>query len=375
MKPRALDWVVCPICGSDFELSDPEGRAPTAVEEVSPPSSCDVCRAPEGRRTAADSGNCESCYGLEVEGAVVVCSSGHAFPVEGGVPRLLLDRQLESAESRSIRESFSAQWDHYDYDAEDRTWGQTIEKRLDDFLRMVDHRPDELRGKLVLDAGCGNGVLSRNITRWGCEVLAADISDSVEGAYRHFAAQGNDRTHFVQADLMNPPFRPETFDIVFCAGVIIVTPDSKRTFDQVVRALAPGGTIFVWLYWREPGVKYRIKTALRRTLTPLPLVVKRAVSFAFVAQAMARQQLRVMVRRQGDRPRLRWREHFVVQHDFFTPRYRWEHTPDEVHQWYRDLGFTDIKTTEIVDAGFGVTARKPASVAGEASAETVAARA
>jgi SAM-dependent methyltransferase len=271
----------------------------------------------------------------------------------------LLDRERESDAAKSIRTSFSAQWAEYDHEAEDKTWGQTLEKRIEDFLRMVDMSPAELRGKRVLDAGCGNGMLSRAITDFGCEVVAADLSDSVVAAHRHFENQGNGRTHFVQADVMKPPFRPRAFDIVFCAGVIIVTPDSRRTFDEVIKAVAPGGYLFVWVYWRERGMKYRIKTALRRWLSPLPLSAKRLISAAFTAQALARGHLTKLLRREGAEEPTRWREAYLVQHDFFTPRYRWEHTEEEVHGWYRDHGFTDIRTTEVVKAGFGVLARRP----------------
>jgi 2-polyprenyl-3-methyl-5-hydroxy-6-metoxy-1,4-benzoquinol methylase len=360
VRPRVLDWVVCPVCGGELELGEHVAGVPRPSDEASPPSQCIVCRSPEpDRRSDGDAGNCDACYGTEIESGVVVCPEGHAYPIVGGVPRLLADQQLESADARSIRESFSSQWDHYDYGAEDKTWGQTIEKRLDDFLRMVDSTPEELEGKLVLDAGCGNGVLSRAVNGFGCEVLAADISDSVEGAHAHFAREGNARTHFVQADLMRPPFRPGAFDIVFCAGVLIVTPSSRETFDRVVEALAPGGTIFVWLYWRESGAKYKFKTLLRRVTSPAPLWVRKATAYAFVPQAMLRQAIRVRRGKESAADALKWREHFVVQHDFFTPRYRWEHTPEEVFEWYRELGFTDIKMTEVVAAGFGVAARRP----------------
>ncbi len=45
--------------------------------------------------------------------------------------------------------------------------------------------------------------------------------------------------------------------------------------------------------------------------------------------------------------------------DHYTPRYRWEHTPEGVHLWYGELGFMDIVTTEERYWGFGVAARRP----------------
>jgi 2-polyprenyl-3-methyl-5-hydroxy-6-metoxy-1,4-benzoquinol methylase/uncharacterized protein YbaR (Trm112 family) len=317
-----LEQLVCPVCGKDFELRGDDERG-----------------------------------GDDAHSGALSCTSGHTFPIVDGVPRLLLESRLESGDARSIRESFSRQWEHFDYEAEDKTWGQTLESRLDDFLRMVDLRPEELKGKLILDAGCGNGLLSDAITRFGCHVLAADISSSVAVAHRHFGS--NPHVDFVQADLMAPPFRPGAFDIVFCAGVLIVTPDSRTTFDHVARAVSPGGRLFVWVYWREPKLLYRVKVLLRRLLAPMPLPARRAAAYAFVPQALLRQWLRRRRRPEQEGQDLNWREHFVVQHDFFTPRYRWEHTPEEVFAWFREAGFTDMKTTEVVPAGFGVLGRLP----------------
>jgi hypothetical protein len=44
--------------------------------------------------------------------------------------------------------------------------------------------------------------------------------------------------------------------------------------------------------------------------------------------------------------------------DSYTPRYRWLHTPDEVAGWFREFGFSDIETTEELEDGFGIAARK-----------------
>jgi 2-polyprenyl-3-methyl-5-hydroxy-6-metoxy-1,4-benzoquinol methylase len=335
VRPRVLEWLVCPLCEQDLELRGDDGGDAAHVDE-----------------------------------GTLVCRGNHAFPVEGGVPRLLPGSRLESDDARSLRKSYSRQWQHFDHTADDRTWGQTLAERRADFLRLVDRSPEELRGKLVLDAGCGNGALSSAISDFGCEVLAADISDAVEAAHAHLATE---RTHFVQADLMTTPFRRDTFDIVFCAGVIIVTPDSRRTLEQVARAVAPGGTIFVWVYWREPGRKYRFKTFLRKLMRPLPIPARHAVAFAFVSQAMLRQVVRRLARRGDDGGGLKWREHLTVQLDFFLPRYRWEHTPDEVRGWYRDLGFVDAKVTKEEAAGFGMIARRPGAPVSQSAIASAAA--
>ena len=44
--------------------------------------------------------------------------------------------------------------------------------------------------------------------------------------------------------------------------------------------------------------------------------------------------------------------------DIYTPRYRWLHTPDEVHGRYRDLGFVDVKTIPLRDWGGSECSRR-----------------
>ena len=102
------------------------------------------------------------------------CVFGHTFPVIDGVPSFL------TQERDVIRSSFSRQWSTYH--AEDRTWLATAAERLRRFPEQVNLTVSELSGSLILDAGCGNGALSNELTRIGCVVVAADISTSVRDA-------------------------------------------------------------------------------------------------------------------------------------------------------------------------------------------------
>jgi ubiquinone/menaquinone biosynthesis C-methylase UbiE len=338
MRARLLTWLACPLCESGLEIA------------------------------ALDEGD-ES----EIVSGAVRCGSGHFFPIRAGVPRLIEAEQLESATAaRSIKESFSREWEHFDYE-QDRTWGETVEQRRIDFLRHVDRTPEQLQGKLVLDAGCGNGMLSHAISTFGCEVVATDISDSVVAAHEHLSERGEGRTHFVQSDLMQLALKPESFDVIFCAGVLHHTPSTKGTFDEVVKALAPGGTMFVWLYWDVPGIKPKLSELVRRGVSPLPAPLKHGVVWALLPQSLIRQYVRSIRSGTGAEGRLNWREVLVRMLDSYTPRYRWRHTPEEVHGWFEELGFTDIKTTEQGSEGFGVAARKPAGIH-ESSGSMVAAR-
>jgi SAM-dependent methyltransferase len=300
---------------------------------------------------------------LEVEEGVLVCEGGHRFPIRDGVPLLRLEDQLEAAThtgaATEIGESFGREWEHFSYE-EDTTWTQSVDDRCELFLKEVDLPRDQLRGKLVLDAGCGNGSLSRGLNRFGCEVVAGDVSNSVIAAHRHFAAKGNNRTHFLRADLLNPPFRRDTFDVLFSSGVLHHNPDTREALRSVVRALAPGGRVYIWVYGKVPGVAQRVKQVVRNIVAPMPARLKHALVMAWLPQSMFRQWLRRRMGSQDPGDRLGWHERAVLLLDHYTPRYRWEHTEEEVHGWYRELGFENIKTTEERAWGFGVAATRPA---------------
>jgi SAM-dependent methyltransferase len=288
--------------------------------------------------------------------------------VRDGVPRLTLDAEqsgadhspgsnVDDSDAPAIQASFDWEWEHFAYS--DRTWGWTVQERRDLFLKEVGVEPQDLVGRVVLDAGCGNGSLSRALNDFGCEVVAADVSTSVVAAYRHFAALGNNRTHFVQLDLLHPPLRGEAFDVVYSSGVLHHTPSTRRALDAVAASLAPGGRIYIWLYWMVPGLRHQLKQRFRRAVVRLPASLKHGVMRALLGQSLARRHLRRLLGSTMPQDDISRGELWVLLLDQYTPRYRWEHTPEEVHAWYRDLGLSDIAMTEEREWGFGVAGRKP----------------
>lgn len=368
MKYKALDFLACPICTGNFELSNPSFIKPVASSEVSQPTACVICHAPPLQRDPRAPGQpCPSCYGLEIITGEMVCPQGHVFRIMDGVPRLRLDQRLATVSSLpvqatdyalSVAASFGAEWSHFDYE-KDRTWYQNVQERCELFLKEVAMTPSELRGKLVLDAGCGNGSLSRGLNQFGCEVIAIDVSTSVEVAFQYFAAKGNDRTHFVQGDLMNPPLKKEVFDVIFSSGVLHHNPNTREALRAIAKTLKPGGRIYIWVYGRMPGVIHKLKEVFRRIISPMPSAVKHAIVALWLPQAMFRQYIRTALGKNTAQDQLGWRERFIMLLDHYTPRWRWEHTPDEVMNWYRELGYDQIVQTEDRAWGFGVVARKP----------------
>ena len=67
--------------------------------------------------------------------------------------------------------------------------------------KLKDHFKDNFRNKKVLDLPAGNGWIGEVLTKYGMEVISADINE--------------EKTHFAQVDMEKPlPFSDEKFDAI-----------------------------------------------------------------------------------------------------------------------------------------------------------------
>jgi 2-polyprenyl-6-hydroxyphenyl methylase/3-demethylubiquinone-9 3-methyltransferase len=96
-----------------------------------------------------------------------------------------------------------------------------------------------LRGAVVLDLGCGGGLMSEPLVRAGARVFGCDIGRrSVAAATARLGAC------FAQADLRHVPFASACADVAVLADVIEHVREVERAVAEAARVLRPGG----WLY-------------------------------------------------------------------------------------------------------------------------------
>ncbi len=109
--------------------------------------------------------------------------------------------------------------------------GRGIDEQVNYFFEAFGISERDIQGKWILDGGCGSGVLTAEIARRypGAEVVGMDINPAIVDAYQADGRLPN--LHLVQASVLAPPFPPESFDLVWCNGVIHHTGDSRGAFD------------------------------------------------------------------------------------------------------------------------------------------------
>ncbi len=104
-------------------------------------------------------------------------------------------------------------------------------------------------GDTVLDAGCGPGVHSIRAARAGMKVKAIDISETMlaEARRRVDRAGFSDSVEFAREDLTRLSFADGAFRHVFSWGVIIHIRDIERALDELIRIVAPGGRLALYV--------------------------------------------------------------------------------------------------------------------------------
>jgi SAM-dependent methyltransferase len=211
------------------------------------------------------------------------------------------------------------------------------------FIEKTGWSLDQLRGKRVLDAGCGMGRFAEIAADAGAEVHAVDLSEAV------FAARANLRhrpnVHIYRADIMALPFREQTFDFIYSIGVLHHTPDTKRAFLRLVPLLRRGGQVSIWVY--STRLQTMVGGRILRTLTPhLPKQTLLRLSRLAIPLYRLHRLRRIgtvsallLPTSLDPDPEWRWLDTF----DWYSPRYQWKHSYAEVEGWFREAGLVDLE--------------------------------
>ncbi len=132
------------------------------------------------------------------------------------------------------------------------------EPREDSFLLAETLEKEKLKGKKVLEMGCGSGILSIISAKKGAEVFAADIDENSLECARKNSAANKAKINFLQSDLFlkisgkfsliifNPPYLPEEisdFSRTWAGGKNLEIIFSF--ISQVKNFLAPKGEVLI----------------------------------------------------------------------------------------------------------------------------------
>ena len=133
---------------------------------------------------------------------------------------------------------------------------------------------DGMKGKAVLEVGCGAGTDLVRFARGGATVTGIDLATSaIELARTNFAQQGlAGEFHVASGEAM--PFPDDSFDLVYAHGVVQYTADPQRLVNECRRVLKPGGLAIFQVYNRVSwlnGLSKLMKVGLEHDDAPVLL--------------------------------------------------------------------------------------------------------
>lgn len=196
MKKENLQYLACPYCGGNLEISSIYQREGDIIKSGN--LSCVVCQK-----------TCE---------------------IVNYIPRFVPTRNYASSFGLEWLKHSRTQYDSYSgiCDSETRFFNET-------------RWPIDLGGQVILEVGRGSGRFTEQAASTGAFVISMDYSCAVEANYASNATKPN--VMIVQGDIYSMPFKKPLFDKLFCFGVLQHTPDVRKAFMSLPPFLKPGGEL------------------------------------------------------------------------------------------------------------------------------------
>jgi SAM-dependent methyltransferase/uncharacterized protein YbaR (Trm112 family) len=319
---------------------------------------CPACHDPlTCVRSDADRGDV-----IITEGRLSCTSCKQEYPVIAGVPRFVPRENYASGFGLEWTKHARTQYDSYSGvpASEQRFFGQT-------------GWPRDLSGEVILETGSGSGRFTEQAARTGATVVSFDYSYAVEANYASNGASGN--VLIVQADVFAMPFALQSFDRVFCFGMLQHTPSPSLAFAALPSVLKPGGSLCADIYkvsfWRTIAqTKYWVRPFTRR-MNPDRLYarVQRWVNFMWPLSNIIRRlpkgyaiNWRLLVADYsflGLQGQMLKEWSYLDTFDMLAPRYDRPATRETFRQWAVDANLVDIDA-HYSPHGVVLRARKPA---------------
>lgn len=114
------------------------------------------------------------------------------------------------------------------------------------FSRFIPY--DALRGKKVLEVGCGSGAHTRLLAMSGAAVTAIDLTEFAVRTARERLRVFGETADIRQMDAEKLEFPHGTFDFVWSWGVVHHTAHIDRAIAEIARVLKPGGEMRFMIY-------------------------------------------------------------------------------------------------------------------------------
>jgi SAM-dependent methyltransferase len=331
MNPEFVPLLRCPVTGSEVELKTEEFFA----------------------------------NGMVKTGSLTTKDGKTSYRIINGIPRFV-GKECYSG-------SFGYEWRKWPrVQFESENIGGAMEGHTTKMFRSITgFKGDELKGKLVVEFGCGPGRFLDVVRTWGGVAVGIDMSLAVESARENF--KDDDKVLIVQGDILNPPFDNEIFDVGYTIGVLHHTPCQSEGLKVLVDKVKPGGKVSCCVYPKSgfydyPSVRlFRMIHNLASKIIGSTFATRISLLYSYFSAYILYFISRIVMRipKVGhlltnsvekyllvnlSMPDVRWR--ILDIFDAITPYYASTHTADEVKGWFVNADCTSVHQTNWGDTSF-----------------------
>jgi len=232
-----------------------------------------------------------------------------------------------------------------------------------------------IKGRTVIEMGCGMGKYVKTVAPHAALAVGLDLSHSLERARENTRDLRN--VLLVQGNILEPPFRPGTFDYVYSVGVLHHTPDCRMAFKRSAALVTPGGRFSVWLYPTERQTGLDARGLYARTVHFVQDDLIRPVTCRLpphwlyqVCRLLGKMTYwRDAAAAQGRIGLAKFYAVFCVgghaepkiaeflNFDWYSPQYRSYHSEDELLRWFAEEGFGNMTILPMRTSGIAVKPR------------------
>ena len=188
---------------------------------------------------------------------------GNTFPILNGIPRFSIEKNYTS--------NFGFQWNIFSRTQIDQVNNKIGSNQSETrFFLTTGWKASKMDGFKILEAGSGAGRFSQVIlSQTKAALYSFDYSEAVDANRsnnKHFDAC---RFQLSQASIYEIPYNDNSFDKVFCFGVLQHTPDFESAIRSLITKAKPGGEIVVDFYringwWTKVHAKYLLRFITRK---------------------------------------------------------------------------------------------------------------
>jgi 2-polyprenyl-6-hydroxyphenyl methylase/3-demethylubiquinone-9 3-methyltransferase len=129
----------------------------------------------------------------------------------------------------------------------------------------------DIAGKRIVDVGCGGGILTEGLAKFGADVLGIDLSEELIDIADLHGLESGVNAHYqkISAEALAQQ-QPGSFDHVTCMEMLEHVPDPGSIISACASLVKPGGMVFFSTLNRKPKAYLLAIIAAEHLLQMLP---------------------------------------------------------------------------------------------------------